>query len=108
MKLAHGSANCDLLPDSYWVQAKDGFYGLFVCLFVFKNVIHLVRESAQAEGRVEGEGERESPADCTECGAWLGAWSHDLEILTWVKTKSWMPNWLSYPVALVFTILNAF
>ena len=33
----------------------------------------------------------------TQCGNWGGAWSHDPEILTWGKIKSWMINKLSHP-----------
>ena len=32
-------------------------------------------------------------------GAWFGAWSHDPEIMTWAKIKSWTFSWLSHPGA---------
>jgi len=44
-----------------------------------------------------GEGER--VRFLTECRAWRGAQSHDLEISTWAETKSQTFNWLCHPSA---------
>ena len=41
--------------------------------------------------------ERKKTSSDTQCKAPHETWSRDPEIMTWAKTRSWMPNWLCHP-----------
>ena len=59
---------------------------MYVCMYLFI-VSRGAREERESPGRL--------PA---EHGAWLGAWSHDPEIMAWAETKSRMLKRLSHQV----------
>jgi len=52
------------------------------------------REPEQGEGQRKRENLQKLP---TERGALRGAQSHDPEIMTLAKIKSWMLNWINHP-----------
>ena len=51
---------------------------------------------------------RERVRVCDECRAWLEAQTHEPEIMTWAKSKSWMLNRLSHPGAPQNDVLDVF
>ena len=79
-------------PCTYWYLKK------YIYLFIF-------RQRQRAFLGTGTEGERISSRLHTECGARLGAWSHDPEIMTWVKTKSQRLNWLYPPGAPMLALI---
>ena len=69
---------------------------LLTYLSFFKIYFMYFWERESKQGEEQQERERIPSRLPTECGAPLGAQSHDPEIMTWAKTKSWMLNWLSH------------
>ena len=54
----------------------------------------------KGEGEMQRERERNPPSRLLAGhGAWRGAQSHNPEIMTWAKIKSWVLSWLSHPGA---------
>ena len=66
-------------------------------MFFFKDLLIYFREKeSEYKQRGGAEGEKESPSDSPPgCRAQLRSGSHNPEIMTWAKIKSWMLNWLS-------------
>ena len=77
------------LPRSFWS------FGIFLkILYIY--LLERESEHTPAGGAERGR-ERISSKFPTEQGAWHGARTHDLEIMTWAETKSQTPNRLSRP-----------
>ena len=91
-----------MLSDShfYGMNFKGRFF--FFLKIYFKACMYL-----WAGGRGSGRwGERVSSRLQAECGAWLGAQSHDPENMTWAKTESQMLKRLIHPGSSLGEILE--
>lgn len=75
------------LFSSFWIY-------LFICVFIW--------ECVQGVGRGRGRGRRVSNRLHAKCGAWSGALSHDLNIMTHTETNSQTLNLLHHPGTLGF------
>ena len=69
---------------------------------LFKKYLFILeRESMSTEGKGRGKGrERLLSRLHAQHGAWLGAQSHNPEVMTWAETNSWALNWLVTQVAM--------
>ena len=92
----HKSFCLSLLLCPAWLGSTDI---VSLCMCVCVCVFEREKERAWAEEGAEEEGESIPSRLQTKLRAQCRAQSHDPEIMTWAKIKSWMFNWLSHPGA---------
>lgn len=82
-----------------------GYYDIYATYFLSFLVSFCILESESASG--EGQRERVlTRIHYTQRGAWWGAGSRDLELMTWANIESQMFNRLNHPRAPIFCIFK--